>query len=97
MDDIWIFCFYFSIDLNERPEIQDRDFAAHLGNVYWGDRVFLCKVAHIVLTGRDGPGYELGLKFIILQSLGQPNNVPRRAADVEPGNNSQDLHCCWIV
>ena len=76
--------------LPDRREVARRELAAHRRNhdrrhaVRGGER------AHVFFAGRHGSGDEQRFEAVAGQRLAQPDDVPRRSADVEPGDETQD-------
>src|SRR6185312_16125473 len=92
VDDVWAFSKEQPEKLPDRERVFDRNLATHLAKVDRLDSHLLGEVGHVIFAGRNHARHEQSLAVIIVQARRQPNDVLGRPANIQPRNDSKNLH-----
>ena len=91
MNNVRLFAAKEAVKLPNSESIFWRNLAAHLRNKNGGDAHLCCEIAHVVFARGNCAGNQERLKLRAGQALGKPNDMFRWPANIEAGDDANDL------
>ena len=92
MNDVWFLSTKKVVEFPNCNEVLWRDFPAHLRNKKRRNPELICEVHHVIFAWRHGSCYQYGLTINTLQTFREPHHMLGWAADVQPSDDTNDLH-----